>query len=266
MTEISKIENQIIIILIPFILNLITKINENSFLTIVIKSKKFSNLILYFSSIFSSLILNIFSIILGFFLHYLIKADVINNFFLIIIFSLYGLLCLIYIGRICSNKNEEDNKIIDNLIDSSSDDSEKPKIYFDSDKLEEEIELDTIKLDEIDDERSNNNFKNFKKGKINNKKKIMTAFNLKNYMECLKIIIPIEFGEKMQIFNLVLSSKFMKLNYLIIGNFCGILIINAILVFFGKIILQKRINNLFYFLEAFFYFSFSFYYIYILYF
>ena len=85
-------------------------------------------------------------------------------------------------------------------------------------------------------------------------------------MECLKIIIPVEFGEKMQIFNLVLSSKFMKLNYLIFGNFCGILIINAILVFFGKIILQKRINNLFYFLEAFFYFSFSFYYIYILYF
>ena len=257
-------ENSCKIILISFILNIISKFNENSFLIIVIKGKIISNIILYFSSILSSFILNLFFIIVGLFLHHLLKTDIINNFFLIIVFALYGFMSLISIGRICSNKNDEHNKIIDNLINSSSDEeSEKPKILIDSDKVEEEIELDNIKLDEIDDERKNNNFKKFRK---NNNNMIINEFNLKHILECFKTIISTEIGEKIQIFNIALSSKFKKLNYLIIGNIFGIIIINAIAVCFGLTILQNRINNYFIFIETLLYLGFIFYYIYISYF
>ena len=80
------------------------------------------------------------------------------------------------------------------------------------------------------------------------------------------MIISVEFGEKVQIFNLGLSSRFKNIIYLIAGNICGIIIINAIIILLGIKILQKRVNNLFLFLEAIFYLFFIFYYIYCTYF
>ena len=142
------------ITLIPFILNIISKINDNSFINIVLRGKNIPFIILYFSSIFSSLILNLFFILIGLSLRYFIKTDILNNFFLLIVFFLYGFIALIQACRVFSNKAEEENKLIDYVLDSSSDDeSEKPRIHIDNDKNEVEIELDTIKLDEIHDER-----------------------------------------------------------------------------------------------------------------
>ena len=153
------------IILIPFILHLISKINDNSFITIVLRGKNIPFIILYLSSLFSSLILNLFFILLGLSLRYFIKTDIINNFFLLVVFFLYGFIALIQTCRVFSNKVEEENKLIDYVLNSSSsdDDSERPKIHIDDDKNEVEIELDTIKFDEIDDERKNNNFNRIRK-------------------------------------------------------------------------------------------------------
>ena len=268
MLENFKNQNQLQIALIPFILNLISKINENSFLIIVLKGKNISFMNLYFSSIFSSIILNIFFILIGISLRYFLKTDIINTFFLIIIFILYGLMSLIQIYRVFSTRGEDDNKIIEYIINSSSDDdeSEKPRIHIDSDKGEVEIELDTIKLDEIDDERKNNNFSNFTKKKEMNNKILNTDLSFNNILEGIKMVISIELGEKIQIFNIGLSSKFSNINYLILGNVVGIVIINAIIILFGMKILQKRINNLFLFLEIVFYLGFAGYYIYSIYF
>ena len=267
---IEKNENQNIyeITLIPFALNLISKINENSFMTIVLRGKKLPFIISYISSIFSSLILNIFFILIGLSLRYFIKTDIINNFFLIIILLFYSFMALIQIIRIFTNKEEDENKIIDYVINSSSsEDSERPRIHIDDDENEVEIELDTIKLDEIDDERKNNNFNNLRKQKeINDNKLKSTNCNIKNCLEFFKIIISSEIGEKMQIFNMGLASNLMNIKYLFIGNLCGIILINAIIIIFGIQILQKSINNLFLFLEVLFYLSFAFYYIYIFYF
>ena len=257
------------IILIPFILHLISKINDNSFITIVLRGKNIPFIILYLSSLFSSLILNLFFILLGLSLHYFIKTDIINNFFLLVVFFLYGFIALIQACRVFSNKIEEENKLIDYVLNSSSsdDDSERPKIHIDDDKNEVEIELDTIKLDEIDDERKNNNFNKIrKKNEINKNKLLRSDNNFSNFFECVKMIVSSEIGDKMQIFNMGLASNLMDINYLIIGNACGIIIINAIIIIFGIKILQKRINNFFFLLEAVFYLGFACFYIYNIYF
>ena len=267
---IGKNENQNIyeITLISFSLNLISKINENSFMTIVLRGKKVPCIILYISSIFSSLILNFFSILIGLSLRYFIKTDIINNFFLLVIFLLYGFMAIIQTCRVFSDKDEEEDKIIDYIINSSSsEDSENPRIHIDSDKNEVEIELDTIKLDEIDDERKNNNFNSLRKKKeINDNKLKNSNSSIKSCLEFFKIIISSEIGEKVQIFNMGLASNLMNIKFLFIGNFCGIILINAIIIIFGIKILQKKINNLFLLLEAVFYLSFAVYYIYIFYF
>ena len=243
------------ITLIPFILNIISKINDNSFINIVLRGKNRPFIILYFSSIFSSLILNLFFILIGLSLRYFIKTDILNNFFLLIVFFLYGFIALIQACRVFSNKAEEENKLIDYVLDSSSDDeSEKPRIHIDNDKNEVEIELDTIKLDEIDDERKNNNFNRIrKKNEINKNKLLRSDNNFYNFFECVKMIVSAEIGDKMQIFNMGLASNLMDINYLIIGNACGIIIINAIIIIFGIKIIKKRINNFFFLLEAIFY-------------
>ena len=177
-------------------------------------------------------------------------------------------MALIQIIRIFTNKEDDENKIIDYVINSSSsEDSERPRIHIDDDENEVEIELDTIKLDEIDDERKNNNFNNLRKQKeINDNKLKNSNSNIKNCLEFFKIVISSEIGEKIQIFNMGLASNLMNIKYLFIGNLCGIILINAIIIIFGIQILQKRINNLFLFLEVLFYLSFAFYYIYIFYF
>ena len=147
MDENTKNQNIWKITIEPFLLNLISKFNENSFLTIVLRGKKIPFSILYISSIFSSLILNFFFILLGLSFRYFIKTEIINKFFLVIVFLLYGFLALIQACRVFSKKGEEDNKIMDYIINSSDDDdSERPKININSDKNEVEIELDTIKL------------------------------------------------------------------------------------------------------------------------
>ena len=269
MSEKAENHNQYYIALIPFILCLISKINENSFLAIVLKGKNIPFIILYISSILSSLLLNIFFILIGQTLHYFLKNEIINTFFLIIIFLLYSLMAFISICRVFSTSGEEDKKIIDYLVYSSSsdDDSEKPKIHIDNEKNEVEIELDTIKLDEIDDERRNNNFSNLRKKKYDSDKKVVNFESFFNSMiDCLKMIISNELGEKIQIFNMGFSSKYIDIFYLILGNTCGIIIINAITILFGLKILQKRINNLFLFIEAVFYLSFACFYIYKIYF
>jgi putative Ca2+/H+ antiporter (TMEM165/GDT1 family) len=257
------------IILIPFILHLISKINDNSFITIVLRGKNIPFIILYLSSLFSSLILNLFFILLGLSLRYFIKTDIINNFFLLVVFFLYGFIALIQTCRVFSNKVEEENKLIDYVLNSSSsdDDSERPKIHIDDDKNEVEIELDTIKLDEIDDERRNNNFSNLRKKKYDSEKKIVSVGSFfSGICENLKMIISNELGEKIQIFNMGFSAKYMEIFYLILGSICGIIIINAITIIFGLKILQKRINNLFLFIELIFFMSFACYYIYSIYF
>ena len=229
MIENNENLNQFQIMLIPFILNLISKISENSFYTIVLKCKKMPFLILYISSIFSSIVLNLIFILIGIGLRYFLKTNIINDFFLLIIFILYCLMAFIQIGQVFSSKGEEDNKIIDYIINSSSsdDESEKPKIHINSDNNEVEIELDNIKLDEIDDQRKNNNFSNFtKKTQISENKNLHDS-NYTNFYECIKMIISAEFGEKVQIFNIGLSSRFKNIIYLIPGNICVIIIINA---------------------------------------
>lgn len=269
MDENTKNQNIWKITIEPFLLNLISKFNENSFLTIVLRGKKIPFSILYISSIFSSLILNFFFILLGLSFRYFIKTEIINKFFLVIVFLLYGFLALIQACRVFSKKGEEDNKIMDYIINSSDDDdSERPKININSDKNEVEIELDTIKLDEIDDDRKNNNFIYLRKKKeMNNNNKLLNTGSFCNsFLGCLKMIISTEIGEKMQIFNMGLSTKLIDLKYLIAGNIFGIIIINAANILFGMEILQKRINNLFHFLEAVFYLSFAFHYIYSIYF
>ena len=176
---------------------------------------------------------------------------------------------LISLCRVFSTSGEEDKKLIDYLVYSSSsdDESERPKIHIDSEKNEVEIELDTIKLDEIDDERRNNNFSNLRKKKYDSDKKVVNFESFFNSMiDCLKMIISNELGEKIQIFNMGFSSKYIDIFYLILGNTCGIIIINAITILFGLKILQKRINNLFLFIEAVFYLSFACFYIYKIYF
>lgn len=269
MSEKAENHNQYYIALIPFILCLISKINENSFLAIVLKGKNIPFIILYISSILSSLLLNIFFILIGQTLRYFLKNEIINTFFLIIIFLLYSLMAFISICRVFSTSGEEDKKIIDYLVYSSSsdDDSEKPKIHIDNEKNEVEIELDTIKLDEIDDERRNNNFSNLRKKQYKSDKKILNfdAF-FSGICENLKMIISNELGEKIQIFNMGFSAKYMEIFYLILGSVCGIVIINAITIIFGLKILQKRINNLFLFIELIFFMSFACYYIYSIYF
>ena len=63
-----------------------------------------------------------------------------------------------------------------------------------------------------------------------------------------------------------MKGKFREIFYLILGSVCGIVIINAITIIFGLKILQKRINNLFLFIELIFFMSFACYYIYSIYF
>ena len=170
--------------------------------------------------------------------------------------------------RVFSNKAEKENKLIVYVLDSSSDDdSEKPRIHIDNDKNEVEIELDTIKFDEIDDERKNNNFNRIrKKNEINKNKLLRADNNFYNFFECVKMIVSAEIGDKMQIFNMGLASNLMDINYLIIGNACGIIKINAIIIIFGIKIIKKRINNFFFLLEAIFYLGLASFYIYNIYF
>ena len=269
MSEKTDSYNHFHIALIPFTLSLISKINENSFLAIVLKGKNIQFTILYISSIISSLILNLLFISIGISLRYFLKNEIINTFFLIIIFILYSLMSLISLCRVFSTSGEEDKKLIDYLVYSSSsdDESERPKIHIDSEKNEVEIELDTIKLDEIDDERRNNNFSNLRKKQYKSDKKILNfdAF-FSGICKNLKMIISNELGEKIQIFNMGFSAKYMEIFYLILGSVCGIIIINAITIIFGLKILQKRINNLFLFIELIFFMSFACYYIYSIYF
>ena len=177
-------------------------------------------------------------------------------------------MALIQTCRVFTNKTEEENKLIDYVLNSSSDDdSEKPTIHIDNDKNEVEIELDTIKLDEIDDERKNNNFNKLrKKNEINKNKLLRSDNNFSNFFECVKMIVLAEIGDKIQIFNMGLASNLMDINYLFTGNACGIIIINAIIIIFGIKILQKRINNFFFLLEAVFYLGFASFYIYNIYF
>jgi len=269
MSEKTGNYNQFHIALIPFTLSLISKINENSFLATVLKGKNIQFTILYTASIISSLILNLLFISIGISLRYFLKNEIINTFFLIIIFLLYSLISSISLCRVFSTRGEEDKKLIDYLVYSSSSDDEleRPKIHIDSEKNEVEIELDTIKLDEIDDERRNNNFSNLRKKKYDSEKKIMTISSFfSGICENLKMIISNELGEKIQIFNMGFSAKYMEIFYLILGSICGIIIINAITIIFGLKILQKRINNLFLFIELIFFLSFACYYIYSIYF
>ena len=147
MSEKTDSYNHFHIALIPFTLSLISKINENSFLATVLKGKNIQFTILYISSIISSLILNLLFISIGISLRYFLKNEIINTFFLIIIFILYSLMSLISLCRVFSTSGEEDKKLIDYLVYSSSsdDESERPKIHIDSEKNEVEIELDTIR-------------------------------------------------------------------------------------------------------------------------
>ena len=91
------------ILIITFLLTIISKIGYNSLISLILKKNK-SVIILYISSVISSLVLNISSIIIGNLIRFIINIDIIQNFFLIIVFSLYGFMSLIASCQLLSKK------------------------------------------------------------------------------------------------------------------------------------------------------------------
>lgn len=248
----------IYISLISFLLTIISKICDNSFISLILLKKNTSFFILYFSSLLSSLILNIIPIIIGIIIRIFMDIDIITNFFIIIVFSLYGFMSVIIACQTFSLNEEDDKKkLIEGIMNESSEEnSERPtlKIKSKSNKNEMEIELDNLGNDDSMDEKSDKN----------NSNKINKLKNEKNdFCNCLYSLIFIEAGEKIQIFNMSLSSKYENILYLIIGNFLGNMIINAISILYGLTIIEKNIKNIFLILECIAYLSIAGYYIYL---
>ena len=251
-------------LLISLLFTIISKLNDNSFFSLVLMKKNTPSKVLYISSLISSLLLNIISIIIGIIIKIFMNIDIINNYFLIIVFALYGFMSIISACQIFSLKEDnEKNKLVEKLYNNSSDeDSERPKLNIISknDNNEMEIELNDLNSEEnIDD--NNNNLNN--KNKNNEGKKNNLNFNLNDIINIQYSLIIIEIGEKIQIFNMSLSIKYDNWFCLILGNFFGNIIINGFSIIYGLIIIKKKINNIFLIFECIIYLIIAFYYIYL---
>ena len=253
--------NPIYNLLISLLLTIISKVNDNSFFSLILMKKNTPYKILYISSLLSSLLLNIISIIIGIIISYFMNIDIINNYFLIIVFALYGFMSIISTCQTFTLKgNNEKHKLVEIIYNNSSDeDSERPKININTkiDGGEMEIELDDLKDEESMDynNNSNNNNHEGKKDNLNS--------NMNNLSNALYSLIIVEIGEKIQIFNMSLSVKYENWLCLILGNFFGNLIINGFSIIYGLIIIEKKINNTFLIFECIIYLLIAFYYIYL---
>jgi putative Ca2+/H+ antiporter (TMEM165/GDT1 family) len=251
--------NPIYTLIFSFILTTISKISDNSFITLVLMKKKSSSTILYISSIFSSLILNLLSIILGYIISYFMKIDIIKNYFLILIFTIYGLMSIILVCRVFSKEGLRKNKLIEQILnDSSEEESERPRLPLKTDRSEMEIELDNFNTDGSMENKANLDKSSSHIG-INND----TKCNIGDFIRTLNSLISIEIGEKIQIFNMALASKYKNWIFLILGNIIGVLIVNGISILYGLEVLQKKINYIFMALEGVIYLSVALYYIYL---
>ena len=246
---------KISLIFMSFILTIISKIIDNSYISIILVNQKVSPIILYFSSILSSLILNTSSIIIGYFIKYFINIDIIKNFFIIIIFTLYGFMSLIILRQ--SLKREKDSQLKTN--NSSDEDSERPYLHIKTYRNDVEIELDNLNVEDKNEDKIDFNDISSKESINNNIKKS----NMSVFYDTFKTIILIEIGEKIQIFIMSLSTKYINLLNIFLGNFLGIIIVNAISINFGLKLLEKKINNISLFLEVILYLTIAIYYIYL---
>ena len=256
--------NPIFNLLISLFLTIISKVNDNSFFSLVLMKKNTSSKILYISSLISSLLLNSISIIIGIIIKIFMNIDIINNYFLIIVFALYGFMSIISACQVLSLKGDnEKNKLVEIFYNNSSDeDSERPKLNIKTniDNNEMEIELDDLNSEESMDNNNKLNNKN------NNPSEKDNNINMNNLINVVYSLIIIELGEKIQIFNMSLSVKYDNWFFLILGNFFGNLIVNGFSIIYGLIIIEKKINNIFLILECIIYLSITFYYIYLSYF
>ena len=219
--------NVILIFLISFSLTIISKISDNTFISLILMNKKVSSFIIYLSSILSSSILNIISVIIGNFIKYFLNIDIIKNLFLIIVFILYGFLSIITLCQLFSKRDGEKDKLIERIMNNSSDeDSERPNMNIKTSKNDVEIELEDLNSVNIEDEKNTNN------NNVNS--------NIKLFFDTLKTLLFVEFGEKIQIFNISLSVKYINWVYLLFGNFLGDIIFNVISIKFGVKILEKK--------------------------
>lgn len=114
---------------------------------------------------------------------------------------------------------------------------------------------------EISNNNSNNNINNSKIINLNKKNNLENEKN--NFCKCLYSLLFIEAGEKIQIFNMALSSKYENILCLIIGNFLANILINGISILYGLLIIEKKINKIFLILECIVYLSIAGYYLYL---
>jgi putative Ca2+/H+ antiporter (TMEM165/GDT1 family) len=251
--------NPIYTLVFSFILTTISKLSDISFITLILMKKTSPSTIIYISSIFSSLILNLLSMILGYIISYFMKEDIIKNFFLIIIFIIYGFSSIFIVCRVISKKDLRQNRLIEQILnESSEEESERPGLPLKTDRSEMEIELDNFNTDGKMEDKANLDKSSSHIGKNNN-----TKCNIGDFIQTLKSLILVEIGEKIQIFNMTLSSKYKNLIFLILGNIMGVLIVNGISILYGLDILQKKINYIFNSIEGVIYLSVAFYYIYL---
>ena len=249
--------NPVYTLIFSFILTTISKLSDISFITLILMKKTSPSTIIYISSIFSSLILNLLSMILGYIISYFMKEDIIKNFFLIIIFIIYGLMSIFIF---CSSKKGlRQNRLIEQILnDSSEEESERPHLPLKTDRSEIEIELDNFNTDGNLEDKVNLDKSSSHIGTNHN-----TKCNIGDFIQTLKSLILVEIGEKIQIFNMTLASKYKNLIFLICGNIMGVLIVNGISILYGLEVFQKKINNMFMAIEGVIYLSVAFYYIYL---
>ena len=112
------------------------------------------------------------------------------------------------------------------MNNSSDEDSERPNMNIKTSKNDVEIELEDLNSVNIEDEKNTNN------NNVNS--------NIKLFFDTLKTLLFVEFGEKIQIFNISLSVKYINWVYLLFGNFLGDIIFNVISIKFGVKILEKK--------------------------
>ena len=246
-------------LIFSFLLTVISKISDNSFITLILMKKKSPSIIIYISSLLSSLLLNLLSIILGYIISYFMKVDIIKNYFLIIIFIIYGIMSIFIVCRVFSKKGLHTNKIIEQILnDSSEEGSQRPSLNLKTERSEMEIELDNFNTDGNMEDKANLDKSNIQVA-INNDKNSTIG----DFIQILNSLILVEIGEKIQIFNMILISKYKNWIFLILGNIIGVMIVNGISVSYGMEVLQKKINYIFMALEGVFYLIIAFYYIYL---
>ena len=236
-----------------FFLTILSTISDNSIISQILIKKNKSPLILYISSLISSLTLNLASMIIGTVVRIFLKIDIIKHFFIVIVFALYGFLSLIISCYSLKDQNEKYNIISEILAQSSEEDSERPNLNINSENEKEmEIELDNLNNDESLNDKINLNDTNNQLEKEN---------NINDFINCLYYLILIDMGHKIQIFNMSLAIKYEKWFYFIIGNFFANIIINTISILYGEYIIEKKINKIFTIIECIVYLGISGYYI-----